>query len=107
MGFGSGVPIPSVILVHVVRVGAGLVAQPDAVVLHLVRALVEELVDGEQLAATLLGLAELFGLCVVPCPISLLRLSQLRFVDSEFPGDSLWTGKLQPLNLRLCLSQTL
>mmetsp|Transcript_8627 Transcript_8627/g.18937 ORF Transcript_8627/g.18937 Transcript_8627/m.18937 type:complete len:204 (+) Transcript_8627:99-710(+) len=49
----------AVLLVHVVRVGAGLVAQPDAVVLHLVRALVEELVDGEQLAAALLGLVEL------------------------------------------------
>ena len=47
------------LLVHVVRVRAGLVAEPDAVVLHLVRALVEELVDGEQLAAALLGLVGL------------------------------------------------
>ena len=46
----------TVLLVHVVRVRAGLVAQPDTVVLHLVRALVEELVHGKQLSATLLGL---------------------------------------------------
>ena len=25
------------------------------------------------------------------CPISLLRSSLLRFVDSKFPGNSLWT----------------
>ena len=34
-------------------------------------------------------------------PISLLRFSLLRFVDSTIPGDSLWTWKFHPLNLRL------
>ena len=32
------------------------------------------------------------------CPISLLRLSLLRFVDSEFPGNSLWTWEFHPWN---------
>mmetsp|Transcript_120564 Transcript_120564/g.346377 ORF Transcript_120564/g.346377 Transcript_120564/m.346377 type:complete len:221 (-) Transcript_120564:7-669(-) len=49
----------TVLLVHVVRVGAALVAQPNAVVLHLGRALVEELVNGEQLTPALLGLVQL------------------------------------------------
>ena len=40
-------------------------------------------------------------------PISLLRLSLLRFVDSDLPGDSRWTWEFHPFNLRLCLSQTL
>ena len=40
-------------------------------------------------------------------PVSLLRLSILRFVDSEFQGNSLWTSEFQPSNLRSCLSQTL
>ena len=44
------------------------------------------------------------------CPISLLRLlriSLLRFLDSRFPGDSLWAWEFHPLNLRFCLSQIL
>ena len=40
-------------------------------------------------------------------PISLLRISILRFVDSSFPGNSLWTREFHPLRLRFCLSQTL
>ena len=40
-------------------------------------------------------------------PIFLPRLSLLRFVDSTFPGNSLWTWEFHPLNLRFCLSQTL
>ena len=40
-------------------------------------------------------------------PISLLRLSLLRFVDSRFPGNSLWTWEFHPSTLRFCLSQTL
>ena len=40
-------------------------------------------------------------------PISLLRLSLLRFADSEIPGDSLWTRQFHHLNLRFCFSQTL
>ena len=40
-------------------------------------------------------------------PISLLRISLLRFVDSNFPGNSLWTWEFHRLKLRLCLSQTL
>ena len=46
------------LLVHVVGVRAALVAQPDAVIFHLRGALVENLVDSQQLAATLLGLVE-------------------------------------------------
>ena len=37
----------------------------------------------------------------------LLRLSLLRFVDSEFPGNSLWTWEFYPLQLGFCLSQAL
>ena len=40
-------------------------------------------------------------------PISPLRISLLRFIDSRFPGDSLWAWEFHPFNLRLCLSQTL
>ena len=40
-------------------------------------------------------------------PISLLSLSLLRFVDSTFPGNSLWPWEFHPLKLRFCLSQTL
>ena len=39
--------------------------------------------------------------------ISLLTLSLLTLLDSSFPRNSLWAWKSQPLNLRLCLSQTL
>ena len=42
-----------------------------------------------------------------PRPISLLRVSLLRFVDSNFPGDVPWTWEFHPLNLRFRLSQTL
>ena len=41
------------------------------------------------------------------CPISLLRLSLPRLLDSNFPGISLWAWELHPLKLRFCLSQTL
>ena len=40
-------------------------------------------------------------------PISLLRLSLLRFLDSNFPASSLWTLEFNPLKFRFCLSQTL
>ena len=40
-------------------------------------------------------------------PISLLRLSLLRFVDSEFPENYLWVWEFHPPELRSCLSQTL
>ena len=40
-------------------------------------------------------------------PISLLRLSLPRFVDSNFPGNSLWTRASHPLRLRFCLGQNL
>ena len=40
-------------------------------------------------------------------PISVLRLSLLRLLDSNFPGNLLWTWEFHPLELRLCLSQTL
>ena len=39
--------------------------------------------------------------------MSLLRLSLLRFVDSNFPGIPLFAWEFQPLELRFCLSQTL
>ena len=41
------------------------------------------------------------------CPISLLRLSLLRLLDSSFPGKPRWAWEFHPLNLRFCLSQTL
>ena len=40
-------------------------------------------------------------------PIFLLGLSLLRFLDSNFPGHSLWTWEFHPSILRFCLSQTL
>ena len=40
-------------------------------------------------------------------PISLLRLSLLRLLDSNFPGNSLPAWEFHPLILILCLSQTL
>ena len=40
-------------------------------------------------------------------PISLLRLSLPRFVDSNFPGNSLWAWEFHSSNLRFCLSSTL
>ena len=41
-------------------------------------------------------------------PISLLRLSLLRLLDSNFPGNYVWTWEFHPLRLRLrlCSSQT-
>ena len=39
-------------------------------------------------------------------PISLLRISLLGFVDSRVPGNSPWAWEFNPLQLRLCLSQT-
>ena len=39
-------------------------------------------------------------------PISLLTLSLLRLLDSNFPGNPLWAWEFHPLELRLCLSQT-
>mmetsp|Transcript_24702 Transcript_24702/g.57385 ORF Transcript_24702/g.57385 Transcript_24702/m.57385 type:complete len:210 (-) Transcript_24702:30-659(-) len=49
----------TVLLVHVVGVGATLVPQPDPVVLHLVGLLVLDFIHCQQLATTLLGLAHL------------------------------------------------
>ena len=40
-------------------------------------------------------------------PISLLTLSLLRLLGSNFPGNPLWAWEFHPLKLRLCLSQTL
>ena len=40
-------------------------------------------------------------------PISLLRISLLRFVDSELPGNSLWAWEFHRLKSILCLSRTL
>ena len=40
-------------------------------------------------------------------PISLLTLSLLTLLDSNFPRNSLWAWEFHPLELRLCLSQTL
>ena len=40
-------------------------------------------------------------------PISLLRLSLLRLLDSNFTGNSLWAWEFHPFKSRLCLSQTL
>ena len=48
----------AVVLVHVVRVRAALVAQPDAVVVHLQRLLLEDLVEAQELAVAL-GLVQL------------------------------------------------
>ena len=39
-------------------------------------------------------------------PISLLTLSLLTLLDSNFPGNSLWTWEFHPLKLRLCSSRT-
>ena len=43
---------------------------------------------------------------VVP-PISLLTLSLLTSLDSNFPVNPLWAWEFHPLSSRLCLSQTL
>ena len=40
-------------------------------------------------------------------PISLLTLSLLRLLDSNFAGNPRWAWELHPFELRLCLSQTL
>ena len=40
-------------------------------------------------------------------PISLLKLSLLTFLDSNFPGNFLWAWEFHPFKLRLCSSQTL
>ena len=40
-------------------------------------------------------------------PISLLALSLLTVLDSNFPGNSLWAWEFHPFKLRLCSSQTL
>ena len=37
-------------------------------------------------------------------PISLLRVSLLRLLDSNLPGSSLWTWEFHPVTLRFCLS---
>ena len=44
------------LLVHVVRICSAVVAQPDAVILHLGWGSVMQLVDRQQLTTTLLGL---------------------------------------------------
>ena len=40
-------------------------------------------------------------------PISLLRFSQLRFIDSNFPGNTLWEREFHLLKLRFCLNNPL
>ena len=45
--------------------------------------------------------------CRLLRPISLLTLSLLTLLDSNFPVNPLWAWEFHPLNLRLCLSQTL
>ena len=40
-------------------------------------------------------------------PISLLTLSLLTLLDSNFPGNPLWAWEFHPFKLRLCFSQTL
>ena len=40
-------------------------------------------------------------------PIFLLRLSLLRLLDANFPGNSLRALEFHPLKSRLCLSRTL
>ena len=40
-------------------------------------------------------------------PISLLTLSLLRLLDSNFPGNPQWTWEFHPFKLIWCLSQTL
>ena len=40
-------------------------------------------------------------------PVSLLRLPVLRFVDSDIPGNYLLDWEFHPLELGLCLSQTI
>ena len=39
-------------------------------------------------------------------PISLLALSLLRLLDSNFPGNPLWTWEFHPFKIILCLSRT-
>ena len=39
-------------------------------------------------------------------PISLLRLSLLRLLDSDFPGNSLWAWEFQPFNIKILLEST-
>ena len=38
-------------------------------------------------------------------PICLLRLSLLRFLDSHFPGNSLWAWEFHPSIFRFCLME--
>merc|ERR1740117_451306 len=71
-------------LVHVVRVGAALVPKPDAVVLHLRWAAVVELVDGEQLTATLLSLVQLLH------EIPETRLSQHNVLGEQAHSVDFW-----------------
>ena len=40
-------------------------------------------------------------------PTLLLTLRLLTLLESNFPGNSLWAWEFHPLELRLCLSQTL
>ena len=47
------------------------------------------------------------GLAGVPRPVSLLRLSLQRLLDSNFPGNSPWAWEFHPLRLRFCWNQTL
>ena len=47
----------------------------------------------------------LYNICLRP--ISLLTLSLLRLLESNFPGNSLWAWEFIPLKLRLCWSQNL
>ena len=41
------------------------------------------------------------------CPVSLLRISKLRLLDSNVPENSLWAWEFHPFTSRFCLSQTL
>ena len=40
-------------------------------------------------------------------PVSILRISKLILVDSNFPGNYLWAWEFHPLGSISCLSQTL
>ena len=36
-------------------------------------------------------------------PVSELRISKLRFLDSNFPGNSLWAWEFHPLEIQILL----
>ena len=46
------------------------------------------------------------GVSLTPNLISLPRISLLRFIDSRFPGNSLWAWEFHPLKLRLIMLES-